>query len=145
MLGYIRKMTIIDNEIILYGDVYIMKDTSVLTPDFILVQYPIALTLTFVYFLDTLKYWAIFIFYFFTIVTDIDECSTGTASCAPNSQCINLPGTYYCQCKPGYHSTTPDNQLGTLCTGQLPNNLKSVYAYVMVMVTESETVCANGP
>ena len=35
--------------------------------------------------------------------------------CSPNSQCVNTPGSYECQCKPGYHSNYDDNQNGRLC------------------------------
>jgi len=47
---------------------------------------------------------------------DIDECSFGTASCPPNSVCVNVPGTYFCSCKQGFSSSTSDNELGFLCT-----------------------------
>lgn len=47
--------------------------------------------------------------------TDIDECSEGIAACHPNSICINVPGSYYCQCKDGYHSSQLDNNDGALC------------------------------
>ncbi|GFY64561.1 protein kinase C-binding protein NELL1 [Trichonephila inaurata madagascariensis] len=41
--------------------------------------------------------------------TDVDECALGLHICHPNSQCINMPGWYYCQCRPGYESHPEDN------------------------------------
>ena len=45
----------------------------------------------------------------FDIIADIDECSDteslAAADCSTNSECINLPGSYTCQCKHGYHGT----------------------------------------
>ncbi|KFM74822.1 Protein kinase C-binding protein NELL2, partial [Stegodyphus mimosarum] len=34
--------------------------------------------------------------------------------CHPNSQCINMPGWYYCQCRQGFESHPEDN-LGAFC------------------------------
>ena len=39
---------------------------------------------------------------FFTWTLDIDECENGEAECAPHSECVNVPGAYYCQCKRGF-------------------------------------------
>ncbi|XP_078000540.1 protein kinase C-binding protein NELL1-like [Glandiceps talaboti] len=48
--------------------------------------------------------------------TDIDECASGTHGCHSNSECINLPGSFYCQCKTGYHSDEdPHSDLGASC------------------------------
>ncbi|XP_059551953.1 nidogen-2 [Myotis daubentonii] len=33
---------------------------------------------------------------------DLDECATGFHRCGPNSVCINLPGSYRCECRSGY-------------------------------------------
>lgn len=33
---------------------------------------------------------------------DIDECQEGIAQCAPNTICMNLEGTYECQCAHGF-------------------------------------------
>jgi hypothetical protein len=34
---------------------------------------------------------------------DINECTTGSASCDPNtSRCLNSPGSYVCECKSGF-------------------------------------------
>ena len=41
---------------------------------------------------------------------DIDECADGTAICGPNMTCVNTPGSYACECDPGYVL------LGTTCT-----------------------------
>lgn len=38
------------------------------------------------------------------IITDIDECSLGTANCA--QKCINIPGSYQCICERGYRLGT---------------------------------------
>ncbi|XP_076331201.1 protein kinase C-binding protein NELL2-like isoform X2 [Tachypleus tridentatus] len=46
---------------------------------------------------------------------DVDECSLGLHQCHPNSQCINMPGWYYCDCLPGYQSYLVDNNLGIMC------------------------------
>lgn len=35
---------------------------------------------------------------------DVDECATGLHSCKLTSDCINMPGWYYCKCKPGYET-----------------------------------------
>ncbi|CAL8306028.1 unnamed protein product [Merluccius merluccius] len=37
---------------------------------------------------------------------NIDECFNSTV-CGPSSNCTNVPGTYVCQCKPGYISIDP--------------------------------------
>ncbi|XP_076334234.1 protein kinase C-binding protein NELL2a-like isoform X2 [Tachypleus tridentatus] len=46
---------------------------------------------------------------------DVDECSLGLHQCYPNSQCINMPGWYYCDCILGYQSYLVDNSLGIMC------------------------------
>uniref|UniRef100_A0A8D1GPW9 Nidogen-2 n=1 Tax=Sus scrofa TaxID=9823 RepID=A0A8D1GPW9_PIG len=33
---------------------------------------------------------------------DVNECATGFHRCGPNSVCVNLPGSYRCQCRSGY-------------------------------------------
>ncbi|XP_054266741.1 protein kinase C-binding protein NELL2-like isoform X1 [Macrosteles quadrilineatus] len=48
---------------------------------------------------------------------DLDECTAGLHQCQPSAVCVNMPGWYYCRCKPGYRSTIlPDNTLSTTCT-----------------------------
>lgn len=34
--------------------------------------------------------------------TDVEECAVGIANCGRNTQCLNLPGSYRCECQPGY-------------------------------------------
>lgn len=38
-----------------------------------------------------------------SICTDIDECAAGTSNCGANAICMNAPGVFFCQCKPGFH------------------------------------------
>lgn len=33
---------------------------------------------------------------------DIDECQIGTSTCDVTALCINYPGSYRCECPPGY-------------------------------------------
>ena len=54
-----------------------------------------------------------------TLFVDIDECSQGLSACHPNSACVNIPGSYYCQCREGYHSNYQDNRHGALCKGNM--------------------------
>lgn len=44
-------------------------------------------------------------------VSDIDECSIGSADCGPGADCINLNGSFACQCQVGYQ------KFGNNCTG----------------------------
>lgn len=49
---------------------------------------------------------------------DLDECASGLHSCLHDSVCVNMPGWYYCRCKPGYRTTIlNDNLLTTTCQG----------------------------
>jgi EGF domain len=34
---------------------------------------------------------------------DINECSLGLASCHPQADCTNLPGSYNCSCRRGFN------------------------------------------
>lgn len=33
---------------------------------------------------------------------DIDECNSGDNLCQRNANCINIPGSYRCECSPGF-------------------------------------------
>ncbi|XP_076324336.1 protein kinase C-binding protein NELL2-like isoform X1 [Tachypleus tridentatus] len=46
---------------------------------------------------------------------DIDECKLGIHHCHPNSECINMPGWYYCHCHFGYESHLDNNHSGITC------------------------------
>ena len=56
---------------------------------------------------------------------DLDECATDPEACEQDSLCVNLPGSYACQCKLGYHLT--DNS----CHGNYLNPSKVLYSDIM--------------
>lgn len=35
---------------------------------------------------------------------DLDECTTELHTCKSAANCVNMPGWYYCKCKPGYET-----------------------------------------
>lgn len=43
------------------------------------------------------------IFSFSLFNTDIDECAQGDAKCSKEASCVNLPGSYRCNCKHGFN------------------------------------------
>lgn len=45
------------------------------------------------------------------LFSDIDECQNGPV-CQQNAACQNLPGSYRCECKPGYRFTSTGQCLG---------------------------------
>ena len=49
---------------------------------------------------------------FIACFTDLDECASSSAVCEHDALCINLPGSYACQCKLGYLLTD------SLCQGK---------------------------
>lgn len=46
---------------------------------------------------------------------DLDECASDLHRCHKSSTCFNMPGWYYCRCKPGYRSTMHESMQGTRC------------------------------
>ncbi|GAU97526.1 hypothetical protein RvY_08804 [Ramazzottius varieornatus] len=40
---------------------------------------------------------------------DVDECAFGIAGCLDNSLCINIPGSFFCQCLPGFKAVNPNS------------------------------------
>nr|AXL14330.1 mega-thrombospondin [Nematostella vectensis] len=80
------------------------------------------------------------------VCTEINECAEGTASCDPNSQCLNTPlGSYTCGfCNPGFigHGTTGCSP-GDLCT----NGTHTCHADATCTQTAAgkyKCVCKNG-
>ena len=47
-------------------------------------------------------WWCVINLYYFDVLLDIDECSTGVHNCTQNQQCVNRPGDYECECVSGY-------------------------------------------
>lgn len=48
-----------------------------------------------------------------TCTLDINECDVRSANCA--QQCVNTPGSYLCDCNPGYRLSSN----GVECTGNV--------------------------
>ncbi|XP_043288867.1 protein kinase C-binding protein NELL1-like isoform X2 [Venturia canescens] len=46
---------------------------------------------------------------------DLDECASDLHRCHHSSTCFNMPGWYYCRCKPGYRSALHESNQGTQC------------------------------
>ncbi|GAB1862936.1 Protein kinase C-binding protein NELL1 [Camponotus japonicus] len=46
---------------------------------------------------------------------DLDECASDLHRCHQSSTCVNMPGWYYCRCKPGYRSALHESTQGTQC------------------------------
>ena len=53
---------------------------------------------------------------FYLFFSDIDECLAET-DCSPLADCINLPGTYRCQCQIGYVGN------GVMCNGKFSTSI----------------------
>ena len=47
----------------------------------------------------------------FLVISDVDECTAGTAECGTWAECINLNGSFACRCLPGFQKS------GNNCTG----------------------------
>lgn len=53
------------------------------------------------------------------VCQDIDECTAGTHNCRADQVCINLRGSFACQCPPGYQKR------GEQCVGKYSRTAKS--------------------
>ena len=86
---------------------------------------------------------------------DIDECADGTAECDENASCINIPGTFICECNQGYQdidgsgicvdidecSDSELNECDTLAPGSTCTNTDGSYICDCPAVN---TVCDDG-
>ncbi|XP_069773131.1 nidogen-2 isoform X2 [Narcine bancroftii] len=56
------------------------------------------------------------------VCTDIDECADGNShGCGENTDCINVPGSYACECKQGY--TIPEGENMCVSTNEHPKTV----------------------
>ena len=53
-------------------------------------------------------------------LSDIDECTAGTHNCRTDQVCINLRGSFTCQCPPGYQKR------GEQCVGKYNSAVSQV-------------------
>lgn len=64
---------------------------------------------------------------------DIDECATGTHNCRADQVCVNLRGSFSCQCPPGYQKR------GDQCVGKCRSrldyflSLSTVANFILIM------------
>ena len=58
---------------------------------------------------------------FNTLVTDIDECAENNGGCS--QICTNIPGSFECQCRDGYHFIENST---SQCTGVISRYVKPI-------------------
>ncbi len=57
-----------------------------------------------------------------TLLTDVNECTDGTANCDENADCTNNEGSYDCKCRSGFTGN------GNTCTGSDVTSTKYTFA-----------------
>ncbi|GIY96363.1 hypothetical protein CEXT_188041, partial [Caerostris extrusa] len=72
------------------------------------------------------------------ICEDIDECKNVTA-CGSNTVCVNLPGSYRCDCKVGYEPLAPDADISSYGCKDIDECFNSSICVF------STTECVNSP
>lgn len=69
-----------------------------------------------------------------TIILDDDECTSNVHQCKPNADCVNVDGSYQCNCKPGY---TGDGLIS--CGGTKFHVTKSIFrSYLLISLEIDE-------
>uniref|UniRef100_A0A1A9ZCQ3 EGF-like domain-containing protein n=1 Tax=Glossina pallidipes TaxID=7398 RepID=A0A1A9ZCQ3_GLOPL len=71
---------------------------------------------------------------------DIDECRTHTGLCGNNSQCINTPGSYRCECEAGFVGTPPR----VTCKEPCQDVHCGEHAYCKADANEAYCICEDG-
>lgn len=69
---------------------------------------------------------------------DIDECQNGPV-CQQNAACLNMPGSYRCECKPGYRFTSTGQ-----CLGKAGYQLKEVKGVNSTQIIQHITGVMHG-
>ena len=65
-------------------------------------------------------------------LADINECSDRTHCSDPNKKCVNLPGTFRCECNTGYRQLRNGDCKGMQCSRVVYiNSLHIVYDSVI--------------
>uniref|UniRef100_A0A674K3X4 Fibrillin 3 n=1 Tax=Terrapene triunguis TaxID=2587831 RepID=A0A674K3X4_9SAUR len=73
----------------------------------------------------------------FFLCADIDECSSGENLCQRNADCINIPGSYRCECSTGYKLSPSGACVGRNECQEIPN----VCSHGDCVDTEGSYIC----
>ena len=67
---------------------------------------------------------------------DFDECHAYRGICGTNGTCVNIPGSYTCQCDPGYQYSNGK------CEG-IENMMKLACGYIHISTQSDINECSN--
>uniref|UniRef100_A0A8C6SK78 Neural EGFL like 1 n=1 Tax=Neogobius melanostomus TaxID=47308 RepID=A0A8C6SK78_9GOBI len=70
--------------------------------------------------------------------SDVDECSEAPALCHNHSHCVNLPGSYHCDCRTGFHDDGSYQPDGSSCVDVDECSLQTHSCW-------NDSVCVNLP
>lgn len=70
--------------------------------------------------------------------TDVDECSEALELCHNHSRCVNLPGSYHCDCRTGFHDDGTYQPDGSSCVDVDECSLQTHSCW-------NDSVCVNLP
>lgn len=70
--------------------------------------------------------------------TDVDECSQALSLCHSHSHCVNLPGSYLCDCRAGFHDDGSYRSDGSSCVDVDECSLQTHSCW-------NDSVCVNLP
>ena len=76
-----------------------------------------------------------FSFFFYFIVSDLDECTTNTHDCDVNADCGNTADSYSCKCKAGYtgDGRTCDGKKQTVIHTEKKINEINIYLVLLLI------------